>query len=104
MRDGPKTIALTDGGPSGIGPEIAVKAAASLVGNENIDVVLVGQGHIPVKLLAGRTASAISTSVQFGPSASAFKRTWARRTFCADTRRIDLRNCFMYTHGASKGG
>jgi hypothetical protein len=45
-------------------------------------------------------ASAISTSVQFGPSASAFRRTWARRTFCADTRRF-LTNRFNVSRSAS---
>jgi 4-hydroxythreonine-4-phosphate dehydrogenase len=41
-----KTIALTIGDPNGIGPEIAVKAAAALVGNRDIRVVLVGDEHI----------------------------------------------------------
>jgi 4-hydroxy-L-threonine phosphate dehydrogenase PdxA len=41
-----KTIALTIGDPHGIGPEIAVKAAAALVGNSDIRVVLVGDEHV----------------------------------------------------------
>src|SRR5215469_14388334 len=41
-----KTIALTIGDPNGIGPEIAVKAAAELLGNDDIRVVLVGDEHV----------------------------------------------------------
>ena len=41
-----KTIALTIGDPNGIGPEIAVKAAAALLGNEDIRVVLIGDEHV----------------------------------------------------------
>jgi 4-hydroxy-L-threonine phosphate dehydrogenase PdxA len=41
-----KTIALTIGDPNGIGPEIAVKAAAALLGNDDIRVVLVGDEHV----------------------------------------------------------
>jgi 4-hydroxythreonine-4-phosphate dehydrogenase len=41
-----KTIALTIGDPNGIGPEIAVKAAANLLGNAELRVVLVGDEHV----------------------------------------------------------
>jgi 4-hydroxy-L-threonine phosphate dehydrogenase PdxA len=41
-----KTIALTIGDPNGIGPEIAVKAAAALLGNADIRVVVVGDEHV----------------------------------------------------------
>ena len=41
-----KTIALTIGDPNGIGPEIAVKAAAALLGNADMRVVLVGDEHV----------------------------------------------------------
>lgn len=41
-----KTIALTIGDPNGIGPEIAVKAAAALLGNSDIRVVLVGDENV----------------------------------------------------------
>jgi 4-hydroxythreonine-4-phosphate dehydrogenase len=41
-----KTIALTIGDPNGIGPEIAVKAAAALRGNDHISVVLVGDEDV----------------------------------------------------------
>jgi 4-hydroxythreonine-4-phosphate dehydrogenase len=41
-----KTIALTIGDPNGIGPEIAVKAAADLRGSEDIRVVVVGDAHV----------------------------------------------------------
>jgi 4-hydroxythreonine-4-phosphate dehydrogenase len=46
MNESVKTIALTIGDPNGIGPEIAVKAAAALLGNENIRIVLVGDEHV----------------------------------------------------------
>jgi len=41
-----RTIALTIGDPNGIGPEIAVKAAAELRGNTDVRVVLVGDEHV----------------------------------------------------------
>jgi 4-hydroxythreonine-4-phosphate dehydrogenase len=41
-----KTIALTIGDPNGIGPEIAVKAAADLRSNDDIRVVLIGDEHV----------------------------------------------------------
>ena len=41
-----KTIALTIGDPNGIGPEIAVKAAAHLLGSADIRVILVGDEHV----------------------------------------------------------
>jgi 4-hydroxy-L-threonine phosphate dehydrogenase PdxA len=41
-----KTIALTIGDPNGIGPEIAVKAAARLLGNQDLRVILVGDEHV----------------------------------------------------------
>jgi len=46
MSEGIKTIALTIGDPNGIGPEIAVKAAASLRGSKDIRVVLVGDDYV----------------------------------------------------------
>jgi 4-hydroxy-L-threonine phosphate dehydrogenase PdxA len=46
MNDHRKTIALTIGDPNGIGPEIAVKAAAQLLGNSAIRVILVGDEHV----------------------------------------------------------
>ena len=46
MSDRTRTIALTIGDPNGIGPEIAVKAAAALRGNADIRVVLVGDEHV----------------------------------------------------------
>jgi 4-hydroxythreonine-4-phosphate dehydrogenase len=42
----PRTIALTIGDPNGIGPEIAVKAAAHLLGGADIRVILVGDEHV----------------------------------------------------------
>jgi 4-hydroxy-L-threonine phosphate dehydrogenase PdxA len=66
------TIAVTIGDPNGIGPEIAVKAAAKMLREGGPAIVLVGdefvvrfyadhdQGHIPVKLLAGRNSAALS--------------------------------------------
>jgi 4-hydroxythreonine-4-phosphate dehydrogenase len=41
-----KTIALAIGDPNGIGPELAVKAAVSLRGNDGIRVVLVGDEQV----------------------------------------------------------
>ena len=41
-----KTIALTIGDPNGIGPEIAVKAAAHLCDNAHLRVILVGDEHV----------------------------------------------------------
>jgi len=46
MSDHTRTIALAIGDPNGIGPEIAVKAAAALLGNADIRVVLVGDEHV----------------------------------------------------------
>jgi 4-hydroxy-L-threonine phosphate dehydrogenase PdxA len=46
MNETMKTIALTLGDPNGIGPEIAVKAAADLRGSKDIRVVLVGDEHV----------------------------------------------------------
>jgi 4-hydroxy-L-threonine phosphate dehydrogenase PdxA len=46
MNSTRKTIALTIGDPNGIGPEIAVKAAAAMAGNPDIAVVLVGDEHV----------------------------------------------------------
>src|ERR1700736_3436499 len=46
MNESVRTIALTIGDPNGIGPEIAVKAAAALLGNEHIRVVLIGDEHV----------------------------------------------------------
>jgi 4-hydroxythreonine-4-phosphate dehydrogenase len=41
-----KTIALTIGDPNGIGPEIAVKAAATLLGNADVRVILIGDEYV----------------------------------------------------------
>jgi 4-hydroxy-L-threonine phosphate dehydrogenase PdxA len=46
MSDRAKTIALAIGDPNGIGPEIAVKAAATLLDNTDIRLVLVGDEHV----------------------------------------------------------
>lgn len=46
MSDRDRTIALTIGDPNGIGPEIAVKAAAALLGDAGIRVILVGDEHV----------------------------------------------------------
>lgn len=46
MSQTAKTIALTIGDPNGIGPEIAVKAAADLRQSGDIRVVLVGDDHV----------------------------------------------------------
>jgi 4-hydroxy-L-threonine phosphate dehydrogenase PdxA len=46
MSEMAKTIALTIGDPNGIGPEIAVKAAAHLLGKRDLRVVLVGDEHV----------------------------------------------------------
>ena len=46
MSGNTKTIALSICDPNGIGPEIAVKAAAGLRGNDSIRIVLVGDEHV----------------------------------------------------------
>lgn len=46
MSPAAKTIALTIGDPNGIGPEIAVKAAAALRGNPDLRIILVGDEHV----------------------------------------------------------
>jgi 4-hydroxythreonine-4-phosphate dehydrogenase len=46
MSRNPKTIALTIGDPNGIGPEIAVKAAADMRGSPDVRVVIVGDEHV----------------------------------------------------------
>lgn len=46
MNNSIKTIALTVGDPNGIGPEIAVKAAAALRDNKAIRVILVGDEFV----------------------------------------------------------
>lgn len=82
-------IALAIGDPNGIGPEIAIKAARDLAPDETIEIVLKrsglhvegpsgadlmlgrtdmdafvamyhDQGHIPVKLIAGRDSAAMT--------------------------------------------
>ncbi len=53
-----RTIALTIGDPNGIGPEIAVKAAAELRGNADIRVVLVGDEHV-IRHYGARYADAV---------------------------------------------
>jgi 4-hydroxy-L-threonine phosphate dehydrogenase PdxA len=46
MSDSSRTIALTIGDPNGIGPEIAVKAATHLLGNQDLRVVIIGDEYI----------------------------------------------------------
>ncbi|VIO68884.1 1,2-dihydroxy-3,5-cyclohexadiene-1, 4-dicarboxylate dehydrogenase [Bradyrhizobium ivorense] len=46
MNQDSKTIALTIGDPNGIGPEIAVRAAAELHASNDIRIVLVGDAHV----------------------------------------------------------
>jgi 4-hydroxythreonine-4-phosphate dehydrogenase len=46
MKHGAKTIALTIGDPNGIGPEIAVKAAAAMRNSEDLRVILIGDEHV----------------------------------------------------------
>ena len=46
MKESVKTIALTIGDPNGIGPEIAVRAAADFRDSKDIRVVLVGDDHV----------------------------------------------------------
>lgn len=46
MSRAARTIALTIGDPNGIGPEIAVKAAAELRQSQDIRIVLVGDDHV----------------------------------------------------------
>ena len=46
MKQVSKTIALTIGDPNGIGPEIAVKAAAGLSGTAGLRVILVGDEYV----------------------------------------------------------
>jgi 4-hydroxythreonine-4-phosphate dehydrogenase len=46
MSEAGKTIALTIGDPNGIGPEIAVKAAAALSGTAGLHVILVGDEYV----------------------------------------------------------
>jgi 4-hydroxy-L-threonine phosphate dehydrogenase PdxA len=69
MSEGVRTIALTIGDPNGIGPEIAVKAAAGLLGNEAIRVVLVGDEHV-VRHYGARCAGGVSLE-RFVPGAPA---------------------------------
>lgn len=56
MKESIKTIALTIGDPNGIGPEIAVKAAANLRGNADLRVILVGDEHL-IRHYGARCAS-----------------------------------------------
>ena len=46
MSERIKTIALAIGDPNGIGPEIAVKAAAELRDNADLRIVLIGDEHV----------------------------------------------------------
>jgi 4-hydroxy-L-threonine phosphate dehydrogenase PdxA len=46
MSESIKTIALAIGDPNGIGPEIAVKGAAAMLGNGHVRVILVGDEHV----------------------------------------------------------
>jgi 4-hydroxy-L-threonine phosphate dehydrogenase PdxA len=51
-----RTIALTIGDPNGIGPEIAVKAALTIAGNESPRVILVGDDNV-IRYYADRHAA-----------------------------------------------
>jgi len=53
-----KTIAVTIGDPNGIGPEIAVKAAAELLGSRQVRVVLVGDEHVLRRYAEGSAGGA----------------------------------------------
>ena len=55
MRETIKTIALTIGDPNGIGPEIAVKAAAEMSAQSDIRIILLGDEHV-IRHYAGRHA------------------------------------------------
>ncbi len=68
---GIKTIALTIGDPNGIGPEIAVKAAAQLLGSADIRVILVGDEHV-IRHYGERCAAGINSD---GFAASRRQRT-----------------------------
>lgn len=46
MKNSARTIALTIGDPNGIGPEIAVKAAAALRGSDDVRLILVGDEYV----------------------------------------------------------
>jgi 4-hydroxythreonine-4-phosphate dehydrogenase len=46
MSQSIKTIALTIGDPNGIGPEIAIKAAAHLRGDSGLRVIVIGDEHV----------------------------------------------------------
>lgn len=56
MNSPARSIALAIGDPHGIGPEIAVKAAYAMAGNPQLNIVLVGDGHV-IRYYAGRHAS-----------------------------------------------
>jgi 4-hydroxy-L-threonine phosphate dehydrogenase PdxA len=68
MNECVKTIALTIGDPNGIGPEIAVKAAAALLGNADIRVVLVGDEHV-IRHYGERCANSVRF-LNFAPGSS----------------------------------
>ena len=65
-----KIIALAIGDPNGIGPEIAVKAAASLRGNDGIRVVLVGDAHVIRHYAEQCAPDAVFRSYSAGASSS----------------------------------
>jgi 4-hydroxythreonine-4-phosphate dehydrogenase len=54
-----RTIALAIGDPNGIGPEIAVKAAAQLRSNAAVRVILVGDEHV-IRHYGARCAQGVS--------------------------------------------
>ena len=64
MNERIRTIALTIGDPNGIGPEIAVKAAASLRCNEDLRVILVGDEHV-IRHYGARCAQGIKFHAAF---------------------------------------
>jgi 4-hydroxy-L-threonine phosphate dehydrogenase PdxA len=68
MSESTKTIALTIGDPNGIGPEIAVKAAAAILGNRHVRVVLVGDEHV-IRHYSERSADSVKVR-RFADSSS----------------------------------
>jgi 4-hydroxythreonine-4-phosphate dehydrogenase len=70
-----KTIALTIGDPNGIGPEIAVKAAAALRGHDDVRVVLLGDEAV-IRHYGDRCAPGIKLKPFAGGAASASDAIW----------------------------
>ncbi|MGH6714184.1 MAG: PdxA family dehydrogenase [Bradyrhizobium sp.] len=70
MKEGANaTIALTIGDPNGIGPEVAVKAAAALAASDGPRVILVGDEHV-VRFYCEREAPAMLLRTTPDPSRS----------------------------------